>query len=149
MRPKQTPKATERARQLRRNATYPEKMLWNALKNRQLANLKFRRQHPLGKLVLDFYCEEQKLCLELDGDSHRDRAQYDCERQTWIEGQGIRVLRFGNDDVLENLESVLESILKFCGIKNERFFPQPGKEFDVSKVQTEMQLPSPQPSPDG
>ncbi len=111
--------------------------------------MKFRRQHPLGKFVLDYYCEQQKLCLELDGDSHRDRARYDFDRQAWIEAQGIRVLRFGNDDVLENLERVLESILKFCGIRNERFFPEPGKEFDVTKVRAEIQFPSPQPSPAG
>jgi very-short-patch-repair endonuclease len=149
MKPKQTPQATERARQLRHNATHPEKILWNALKNRQLANLKFRRQQPLGKFVLDIYCEAQKLGLELDGNSHRDQAQYDRERQTWIEEQGVRVLRFGNDDVLDNLESVLETVLKFCGIRNERFFPETGKEFDVTKFTAKKILPSPQPSPAG
>lgn len=81
-----------------------------------MAGLKFRRQYPLGSFVLDFYCHEHRLAVELDGDSHIGQAGYDLERQQWIESQGVRVLRVGNDDVLQDMDSVLEGILKECGV---------------------------------
>jgi very-short-patch-repair endonuclease len=101
------------ARELRRNATDAEKYLWSLLRNRQLAGYKFRRQHPLGRFVLDFYCHEAKLCVELDGGQHAETAQaeYDRERTAWLNQEGIRVIRFWNTDVLNNIEGVLQSIL--------------------------------------
>jgi predicted helicase len=83
------------------------------LRNRQLAGYKFRRQHPLGRFVLDFYCHEAKLCVELDGGQHAEPAQadYDRERTVWLNREGIRVIRFWNTDVFNNIEGVLQSIL--------------------------------------
>jgi predicted helicase len=101
------------ARELRRKATDAEKYLWSLLRNRQLAGYKFRRQHPLGRFVLDFYCHEAKLCVELDGGQHAEPAQadYDRERTVWLNREGIRVIRFWNTDVFNNIEGVLQSIL--------------------------------------
>ena len=109
--------SAERARLLRRNSTFPERLLWGQLRSRRLAGLKFRRQHPLGGYVLDFFCDDAQLAVELDGESHVGQADYDPNRQRWIEGQGVRVLRFGNDDVLRDMNSVLEGILLACGIR--------------------------------
>ena len=102
-----------RARQLRRDQTHPERVLWYALRSRRLESFKFRRQRPMGRYVVDFVCLEHKLIIELDGDSH-DQFNYnhDIDRQAWLESQGYRVLRVSNDDVLNDMESVVLAILK-------------------------------------
>ena len=83
----------DRANRLRRNLTAPERLLWFMLRrNRQ--GLHFRRQHPVGPFILDFYCAEAKLCVEVDGPMHDDRAHYDERRTDWLAKEGIRVLRF-------------------------------------------------------
>jgi very-short-patch-repair endonuclease len=107
----------EKARRLRRDMTIPERKLWTMLRGRQLARLKFRRQHPIGPYIADFACEEKKLVIELDGDSHIGRAAYDHRRQAAIEQLGYKVIRVGNDDVLRDDEAVLELILTACGIE--------------------------------
>ena len=96
-----------RARSLRQTATKPEKVLWNCLRNSSLGGVKFRRQFPIGPYVADFCCYNEKLIIELDGESHDFSEQKDAERTAWLHGQGYRVLRFSNDDVLEHLEAVL------------------------------------------
>ncbi|MGE0609571.1 MAG: endonuclease domain-containing protein [Pirellulales bacterium] len=106
----------DRARALRRDATFPERLLWGRLRAGRLAGLKFRRQHPLGKYVLDFYCHAARLAIELDGDSHIGRAAYDAARADWIATQGVRILRVGNDEVLREIDSVLEGIVLHCGV---------------------------------
>jgi very-short-patch-repair endonuclease len=88
--------------------TDAERKLWHALRNRQLDGLKFRRQHPFGRYVLDFLCEERRLAIELDGGQHT--ADGDVSRTAWLSDRGIRVLRFWNNDVLSNLSGVLETI---------------------------------------
>jgi very-short-patch-repair endonuclease len=110
----------EKRRDLRNNATRAETMLWNRLRGKQINNLKFRRQASVGPYVLDFYCPELKLALELDGPSHdSEEAQaYDRERQRYIEALGIRFLRFTNAEIYINLEGVLSAIA-------ERTTPQP------------------------
>ena len=113
--PKFTP--TQRARQLRHDATIPEQLLWGRLRNRGLAGLKFRRQHPVGRYVADFYCHEYQLAVELDGESHDARGAYDAKRTEFLSQQGIRVLRVLNDDLLRDLDEVLMAILLACGIK--------------------------------
>jgi len=106
----------DRARQLRRHQTGPETKLWHAIRNSQLAGLKFRRQRPIGRYVVDFYCASHKLVVELDGDSHNEsNYQDDVKRQAWLEKSGYRVLRIENDDVLKDLDAVLEVILVSCG----------------------------------
>jgi len=112
-----TDKQTARARDLRHDSPFPEKLLWGRLRNRGLSGIKFRRQFPLGPFIIDFYCDDAKVAIELDGDSHAGRADYDADRTKFIEASGLRVVRIGNDDILSNLDGVLEMILRECGRK--------------------------------
>ena len=100
---------------LRNNMTKPEQMLWYWLKNRHLNGYKFRRQYSLGPYILDFYCPKLRLAIEIDGDSHftPDAIVYDKERTHFLEENNIRILRFKNNDVLENLENVINNILQY------------------------------------
>lgn len=100
------------ARELRKNSTDAEQLLWALLRDRQLLDCKFRRQHPLGSYILDFYCHEVKLAIELDGGQHTEDAQnkHDEKRSAWLQEQGITVLRFWNNEVLTNTEGVLQSL---------------------------------------
>ncbi len=102
----------ERIRELRQNATDAEKLMWQLLRNRAIHDAKFRRQHPIASYILDFYCHEAKLAIELDGSGHLEdkQAKYDDERTKILNEQGIRVLRFWNNDVLKDTESVLNEI---------------------------------------
>jgi len=107
---------TENARRLRRNATILERMLWNRLRGGRLAGLKFRRQQPLGPYVVDFFCHEIGLVVEVDGRSHDDRGKEDAQREAFLrDQQRLQVLRVSNDEVLMETESVLFSILKAAG----------------------------------
>jgi len=85
--------------------TAPETNLW-ALLRRQSSGLRFRRQHPMGSYILDFYCPSAKLCVEIDGVAHKEQQVYDTHRTKWLERQGIRVLRFGADEVREGTNQV-------------------------------------------
>jgi adenine-specific DNA-methyltransferase len=102
----------QRAQQLRLNATEPEKILWSALRSRRLGGLKFRRQHPIEPFIADYYCAEAGLIVELDGESHNARQQYDADRTTFFSQSGLTVLRVTNDDVLLNLDGVASAIMK-------------------------------------
>ena len=102
------------ARELRHDSTVPERQLWQALRGRKLAGLKFRRQHPIPPFVVDFYCEEELLVVELDGESHIGHAGYDENRTAELRKKDLKVVRFGNDDVLQDLEAVLHGILRAC-----------------------------------
>ncbi len=109
------PSTNRNARNLRRNLTDAERALWRHLRQRQVAGLKFRRQHPIGRYILDFVCLEARVVIELDGGQHADRHGADQERTAWLEARGYRVLRFWNTEVLENPEGVMEVILKTTG----------------------------------
>ena len=102
----------ENAKDLRKSATEAEKMLWKSLRARRFLNLKFRRQHPFAKYILDFYCDEKKLCIEVDGSSHDGIAaeQYDQARTQFLNGEGITVLRFRNEQVIKEVHKVLKEI---------------------------------------
>ncbi|WP_051052807.1 DUF559 domain-containing protein [Fulvivirga imtechensis] len=102
----------QRRRELRNNMTTAEATLWKFLKERQLEDRKFRRQHSVGNYILDFYCPKEKLAVELDGMHHFTAAGYerDKERDKYLENLGIRVLRFENNEVLKAIENVLEII---------------------------------------
>ena len=102
----------QNARNLRKNATEAEKLLWSRLRNRQLSDLKFKRQHTFPPYILDFFCEQHKLGIELDGGQHNDPVwqMSDHQRTLFLEGKGITVLRFWNNDVLGNIEGVTEEI---------------------------------------
>ncbi len=107
-------------RQLRKNMTKSESIVWQKLRCKQLENCKFRNQYSVDRFVLDFYSPEIKLAIEIDGESHFQEgvAQYDEERQIFIESAGIKFLRFTNKDVYENLNGVLETIA--CTIRELR-----------------------------
>ena len=100
----------DRARELRQSQTDAEKKLWSALRNRQLANHKFRRQVPTGPYIADFVCLEKRIIIELDGGQHAQSPK-DAARDTWLTRQGYTVLRYWNNDVLTNTEGVLSDIL--------------------------------------
>ena len=102
----------ENRRALRSNLTPSEAELWKHLRSSQLEGYKFRRQHSIGNYILDFYCTSKKLAIELDGDIHFHYAaeQADLERDQILQDLGIKVLRFENKDVFENLEAVLQEI---------------------------------------
>lgn len=102
--------ATARARTLRQNETDAEYKLWYELRNRQLNGYKFTRQVPLGPFVADFVCREQKLIVELDGSQHAE-SKTDEKRTAWLNDQGYSVLRFWNDAVFKERQSVLDTIL--------------------------------------
>ena len=106
------PEMTDRARRLRQNLTDVERKLWQRLRRDQLNGLNFRRQHPVGRYVLDFYCPKIRLAVELDGGQHTfDRQRSHDERRTrWLEANGIKLIRFWNNDVTGNLLGVLETI---------------------------------------
>lgn len=107
-----TPEIQAAARRLRRNMTPAEKKLWQALKGKQLDGLKFRAQHPVGPFILDFYCPTCKLVVELDGSVHEGQANYDDARTQHLHHYNYRVIRFCNEEVLQNLPSVLKRILE-------------------------------------
>ncbi|KTT37245.1 endonuclease domain-containing protein [Pseudomonas rhizoryzae] len=97
------------ARSLRRNQTDAERALWQHLRGKRLQGLKFRRQHPHGRYILDFVCLEARLVIELDGGQHQD-SPADRERDAWLRAQGFQILRFWNHDVLTQPEAVLERL---------------------------------------
>jgi len=100
-----------RARQLRRNPTEVERLLWQKLRFWQIDGFKFRRQQPLGNYIVDFVCFERRLIVEIDGGQHAAQREYDAKRDSWLHDQGFIVLRFWNSDIVENMEVVLQSIL--------------------------------------
>jgi BirA family biotin operon repressor/biotin-[acetyl-CoA-carboxylase] ligase len=102
---------TATARKLRQNMTEAEKLLWSRLRARQLGNAKFVRQFPIGNAIADFACRSARLIIELDGGQHADNDT-DKMRTKLIKAHGYQVIRFWNNDVLENIEGVLETILQ-------------------------------------
>ena len=110
------PNTLTRARRLRREMTPQERKLWRRLRGKQLYGIRFRRQHPVGRYVLDFFCHSRDLAIEIDGHSHYqpDQETHDQARTTWLAKQGIRMLRFTNRDVDGNIEGVLEEIARQC-----------------------------------
>ena len=102
----------ERARTMRRALTPPEAQLWAQLKGRKLEGLKFRRQHPIGPYILDFYCADLELAVEVDGLIHGDADQihHDERRTAWLAAQGLSVLRVASCDVRDDVEGVLNAI---------------------------------------
>ena len=97
------------AKQLRTKSTDAENLMWRHLRAKRLNGFKFRRQEPVGNFIADFICFEKRIVVEVDGGQHALRDS-DFERDAWFRGQGFKVLRFWNNDVLGNTEGVLESI---------------------------------------
>ena len=100
-----------KARNLRKTQTDAEARLWQRLRNRRLANCKFRRQHPIGPYIADFVCIERRLVIEVDGGQHAAQEKKDNARTAYLESKGFRVVRFWNHDVLTEMDAVLERIL--------------------------------------
>jgi len=113
----QLPKSdlTDRARQLRVDHTRSERRLWSALRNRNLGGWKFKRQVPRGAYIVDFLSAEAGLVVELDGGQHSEQVDYDERRTAWLEADGLRVIRFWNQAIEEDLAAVCDQILGACG----------------------------------
>jgi len=105
------PKLKQRARELRKNSTLSEVLLWEELKSRKMLGYKFLRQKPIGNYIVDFFCNKLKLIIEIDGDSHtEEKFEYDVIRQKWLESRGINVLRFDDLEVKKDMKNVLSAI---------------------------------------
>ena len=105
------PKLKQRARELRKNSTLSEVLLWEELKSRKMLGYKFLRQKPIGNYIVDFFCNKLKLVIEIDGDSHtEEKFEYDINRQKWLESHGVNVLRFDDLEVKKDMNNVLSAI---------------------------------------
>jgi very-short-patch-repair endonuclease len=105
------PQVTENARALRGEMTLAERRLWSELRGKQIEGHRFRRQHPLGSYIADFACLEKMLVIELDGGQHQEQVEYDERRTAFMQQQGWQVLRFWNNDVMNNLDGALTRVV--------------------------------------
>lgn len=104
-----TPKGYDTARKLRKELTPAERKLWALIRNDQLG-VNFRRQHAIGNFIPDFVCIKKKLIIELDGSQHVEQAEYDTERTKFLESQGYKVIRFWNNEVMNDINGVIRNI---------------------------------------
>jgi very-short-patch-repair endonuclease len=120
------------ARDMRRNQTFAEQVLWDTLRNNNFHGLKFRRQHPVGNSILDFFCVKYQLAIEVDGSIHHatDQRKLDADREEKIKELGIQIIRFSNDEVTHHVDSVIQKILS-----------------QVKKIQADRNFLSDRPSP--
>lgn len=112
-----------RAKELRAKASEIEKLLWSALRGKNAAGLKFRRQHPIEPYIADFYCAAASLIIEVDGESHDNSVNYDHDRTINLQARGLEVIRVSNHDVLNNLEGVVEFIVRTALPRLKRTLP--------------------------
>jgi very-short-patch-repair endonuclease len=121
--------------------TDAERRLWEKLRHRQVAGVKFRRQAPIGSYIVDFASFERRMVIELDGGQHTEQVEYDEQRTRWLSSQGFRVLRFWNHEVFEDLDAVLEAI--WTALEEPTPPPRP------SRIEGEgaKKTPPPRPSP--
>ncbi|MCF8303029.1 MAG: endonuclease domain-containing protein [Bacteroidales bacterium] len=101
----------QKAAELRKNMTMPEKILWERLRKNQLG-VRFKAQHPIDRFIVDFYCHKLKLVIEIDGGIHKQKREYDIGRAAEINKYDIKILRFKNEEVIENIDCVLNEIRK-------------------------------------
>ncbi len=127
----------ERARGLRRTMTDAEQVLWRHLRDRQLSSFKFRRQHEIDHYIVDFVCTEALLIVELDGGQHADQVVYDERRTQQLQAMDYRVLRFWNNDVLLDIESVLAVILDILATPAPHPSPLPTGERGLGAPESE------------
>jgi very-short-patch-repair endonuclease len=111
-------KLKQPSRELRKSLTEAEKLLWSKIRLKQLSNILFYRQKPLGGYIVDFYCPKAKLVIEVDGEHHfsKEAREYDKVRDEFLKTMKLKVLRFTNSDVLNNIEAVIEKIENNLGI---------------------------------
>jgi len=117
------PQLKKKARELRNNSTTSEIKLWMFLKNKKMLSYDFHRQKPLDEYVVDFFCNELMLAIEIDGLSHHNSEEYDTERQRKLETLGIRFLRFEDDEVFYNIEKVLKTIEEWINKNKNKISP--------------------------
>ena len=112
-----TAETKARAAELRKSMTYAEKVLWQQLRNRKMEGLKFRRQHPVSIFILDFYCHEKRLAIEVDGGIHLsvDKKEWDENRTFELNDLGINVLRLSNEEVVDSTQKAIERIKAYLG----------------------------------
>ena len=101
---------TDKPRQLRKTPTDAERVLWTILRRRQVSGYKFRRQVAIGQYIVDFACFENRLVIEVDGGQHVESANYNAMRTAWLKREGFRVMRFWNNQVLQETDAVREAI---------------------------------------
>lgn len=104
------PKLKDRAKELRKNTIFSERVLWKYLKLSQMKGYKFTRQKPIGNYIVDFYCPKLQLIVEVDGNSHTDKQDYDEKRQKRLEGKGFHFIRFDGYYVIKQIEDVINQI---------------------------------------
>jgi very-short-patch-repair endonuclease len=121
------------ARNLRNNSTLAEILLWRELKGRKLRGFDFHRQHPIHKYIVDFFCNELSLAIEIDGSSHDGQLEYDNKRQHELEILGVRFLRFTDREVKQNLTGVVETIIEW--IDAHEHTPSPSQEGNCNGVE--------------
>ncbi len=112
--PRISPIIRQRSREFRQPLTPAEQKLWSVLRNRNLGGFKFRRQHPIGHFIVDFYCAEKHLVIEIDGDVHSQQIEYDLTRSDWLQSLGYTVLRYQNQQILHQLDEVAGDIIQYC-----------------------------------
>jgi very-short-patch-repair endonuclease len=107
---------TEISRQLRKEQTLAEKLLWERLRNRKFNGIKFKRQHSINSFITGFYCYSNRIIIEVDGSIHNDKGikEYDNSRQVYLEEIGFKIIRFTNSEIFRDIEKVLLEIGKFC-----------------------------------
>jgi len=108
------PEKADLAREFRSNMTYPEKLLWEKLRSNQLDGYHFRRQQVIGGYIVDFYCHQAGLVVEVDGISHSDQVDYDLQRDQALAVLSLRVIRISSNDVINRMDNVLRTILQAC-----------------------------------
>ena len=134
------------ARHLRRHATDVERKLWHQIRDKQIEGFRFRRQRPIGKFIVDFICLEAKLIIELDGGQHATAVTKDEKRTALLEGLGYRVLRFWNNEVVENMEGVLARLLEALLLTRVDSTPAlhlAGVGVDRDRLEVSARTPSP------
>jgi adenine-specific DNA-methyltransferase len=127
----------DRSRYLRHSQTEAELRLWTRLRNRQLYNVKFRRQHPMGPFITDFCCPEQGLVIELDGGQHTMRAEADRRRSMLLAREGYQVLRFWDHEVMQDIEAVLQQIAEALRYPHPN--PLPSREREKRRSHSNLQ----------
>ena len=119
-------------RELRKNLTDAERLLWKHLRLRQIEGCKFRRQQPIGNYIVDFVCFEKRLIIEVDGGQHSEHLAYDSKRGAWLQSQGFKILRFWDNQVLKETEAVTETIFDALG-GSPHLHPPPPRGEEVMK----------------
>jgi len=110
-----------RAKELRKKPIPVEKILWKHLGNRRLNSIKFRRQHPLGRYVVGFYCPTHRLVVEIDGEIHSYQEEHDQTRTQELEDFGYKVIHFWNREVEQHIDTVLDTVVENCGLPSPSF----------------------------